>query len=299
MKKECEIIEDLLFGYSDGTLNAESKKLVEEHLKGCDECKKKLETIKKENNFTNDEVKVLKYFKKFRRKNMIKTMLAVIGVLVLVVLGIYLRKVFIISKIQTKIKDLYSSNNLYTEQVSLTGDGNTSILKKYYKDNKSKDVTIFCSDSGETIFMTNYSDFEKNRIVRVTNYTNTYKIEENQKFNEMTFKTIYLDLYDAFLTSKFEIAFSMDIEEIENTWGKYYVFTDIEDKAKSYELWIDVETLLPVRTVEKEARISFYDGTEIVKEISDEITLYNFSFDTVTDEDVEIDLTSMKQIKTK
>lgn len=299
MKKECEIIEDLLFGYSDGTLNAESKKLVEEHLKGCDECKKKLETIKKENDFTNDEVKALKYFKKFRRKNMIKTILAVIGVLVLIVLGIYLRKVFIISKIQNKIKELYSSNNLYTEQVSLIGDGNTSILKKYYKDNKSKSVTIFCSDSGETVFMTNYSDFEKNSIVRVMNYENTYEIEENKKFNEMTFKTIYLDLYDFLLTSKFEVAFLMNIEEIENGWGKYYVLTDIEDKAKSYELWIDAETLLPVRTVEKEARITFYDGTEIVKEISDEITLYNYSFDIVTDEDLKMDLTNMKQVETK
>lgn len=299
MKKECEIIEDLLFGYSDGTLNAESKKLVEEHLKGCDECKKKFETIKKENDFTNDEVKALKYFKKFRRKNMIKTILAVIGVLVLIVLGIYLRKVFIISKIQNKIKELYSSNNLYTEQVSLIGDGNTSILKKYYKDNKSKSVTIFCSDSGETVFMTNYSDFEKNSIVRVMNYENTYEIEENKKFNEMTFKTIYLDLYDFLLTSKFEVAFLMNIEEIENGWGRYYVFTDVEDKAKSYELWIDVETLLPVRTVEKEARITFYDGTEIVKEISDEITLYNYSFNIVTDEDLKMDLTNMKQVEAK
>lgn len=299
MKKECEIIEDLLFGYSDGTLNAESKKLVEEHLKGCDECKKKLETIKKENDFTNDEVKALKYFKKFRRKNMIKTILAVIGVLVLIVLGIYLRKVFIISKIQNKIKELYSSNNLYTEQVSLIGDGNTSTLKKYYKDNKSKEVLSFYSDSGEIIFMTNYSDFEKNSIVRVMNYANTYEIEENKKFNEMTFKTIYLDLYDFLLTSKFEVAFLMNIEEIENGWGKYYVFTDIEDKAKSYELWIDVETLLPVRTVEKEARITFYDGTEIVKEISDEITLYNYSFNIVSDEELKMDLTNMKQVETK
>ena len=32
MKKECEIVQDLIFGYCDGTLNPASKELVEKHL---------------------------------------------------------------------------------------------------------------------------------------------------------------------------------------------------------------------------------------------------------------------------
>ena len=36
--KECEIVQDLLIGYADGTLNKDSKKLVEKHLKECDSC---------------------------------------------------------------------------------------------------------------------------------------------------------------------------------------------------------------------------------------------------------------------
>lgn len=295
MKKECEVIEDLLLGYSDGTLNAESKKLVEEHLKVCDECRKKLETIKKENDIAKDEVKVLRYFKKFRKKNILKLIFYVFGIFILIILGIYLRKVFIISKIQNKIEELYGSNNLYSEQISLMNDGKSSVARKYYKDKKAKDVTSFYSNSGEFIFMTNYYELEKNKMITVMNYANTYGVEENKKMNESSLKTFYLDLYDAFLTSKFEIAFSMDIDVIENVWGRYYVFTEAEDKSKSYELWVDADTLLPARTIEKEARITFYEGTEIVKEISDEITLYNYSFDTVTDKDVEIDLTNMKQ----
>ena len=155
MKKECEIMGDLLLGYSDETLNAESKKMVEEHLKMCDECKKRLGEIKKENESTNDEVK---YFKKFRRKNILRTFFIIIGIFILIILGMYLRKVLIISKIQRKIEELYSRNNIYSEQISLMGDGKTSVFEKYYKDRKIKDVTTFYSDSGEFVFMTNYSD---------------------------------------------------------------------------------------------------------------------------------------------
>lgn len=299
MKKECEIVEDLLFGYSDDTLNAESKKLVEEHLKGCDECKKKLETIKKENDFKNDEVKALKYFKKFRRKNMIKIIWAVIGVLVLIVLGIYLRKFFIISKIQSKVAELYSKDNIYTEEVTVTGDGMTSILRKYYKDRKFKEVTTFCNDSGENIFMTNYIDLDKKTLIKVNNYSDTYEVYGNKKFNDMTEKTIYLDIYDAFLTNKFETIFLFNVDTIENAWGKYYVFTYADDKTKESEFWVDAETLLPAKYIQKEARITCYNGTNIVKQISDEIRLYNYSFDTVTDEDLRIDLMNMKQVEAK
>ena len=299
MKKECEIVEDLLFGYSDDTLNAESKKLVEEHLKGCDECKKKLETIKKENDVTNDEVKALKYFKKFRRKNMIKIILTVIGVLVLIVLGIYLRKFFIISKIQSKVAELYSKDNIYNEEVTVTGDGMTSILKKYYKDRRSKEVTTFCNDSGENIFMTNYIDLDKKTLIKVNNYSDTYEVHENKKFNDMTEKTLYLDIYDAFLTNKFETIFLFNVDAIENAWGKYYVFTYADDKTKENEFWVDAETLLPAKYIQKEARITYYNDTDIVKQISDEIRLYNYSFDTVTDEDLKIDLMNMKQVEAK
>ena len=31
MKKECEIVQDLLFGYQDGTLHKASEELVEKH----------------------------------------------------------------------------------------------------------------------------------------------------------------------------------------------------------------------------------------------------------------------------
>ena len=47
MKRECEIVQDLLFGYQDGTLHEASKDLVEEHLKKCEECRRIFSEMKK------------------------------------------------------------------------------------------------------------------------------------------------------------------------------------------------------------------------------------------------------------
>lgn len=50
MDKKCEIVRDLLFGYKDNTLHNESKKLVEEHLKTCENCNKIFQDLKEEEN---------------------------------------------------------------------------------------------------------------------------------------------------------------------------------------------------------------------------------------------------------
>ena len=72
MKKEieCKVVEDLLFGYVDKTLNNESKKLVENHLKDCKDCKEKLNEILKENK-QNEKIqqREIDYLKKIKNKS--------------------------------------------------------------------------------------------------------------------------------------------------------------------------------------------------------------------------------------
>ena len=46
MKKECNIVKDLLPLYLDDVCSNESKELVLNHLKNCDECQKELENLK-------------------------------------------------------------------------------------------------------------------------------------------------------------------------------------------------------------------------------------------------------------
>ena len=50
MNNECDIVKDLLFSYDEGILSNTSKEFVENHLKNCDNCKKILAEIKKQNN---------------------------------------------------------------------------------------------------------------------------------------------------------------------------------------------------------------------------------------------------------
>ena len=43
--KDCKIVQDLLPSYIDGLTNEDTNQYIEEHLKECEECKKKLENF--------------------------------------------------------------------------------------------------------------------------------------------------------------------------------------------------------------------------------------------------------------
>lgn len=63
MNNECDIVKDLLFSYDEGILSNTSKEFVENHLKNCDNCKKILAEIKKQNN-DNYNLKEIDFLKK-------------------------------------------------------------------------------------------------------------------------------------------------------------------------------------------------------------------------------------------
>lgn len=67
MKNECDIVKDLLFSYNDNILSNTSKEFVENHLKGCDECKKTLERIQEDSDEKNPK-KELDFLRKIRHK---------------------------------------------------------------------------------------------------------------------------------------------------------------------------------------------------------------------------------------
>ena len=93
MKKECEIVQDLLFGYQDKTLHEASKELVEEHLKTCEDCRKIFSEMQKEEdtNENNEEIDYLKNInKKVKKKNKLLIIVGVIlGIVVLLNIGIF------------------------------------------------------------------------------------------------------------------------------------------------------------------------------------------------------------------
>ena len=63
MNISCNIIEDLMPLYHDEVCSEESKKLIEEHLKECNECRNYLKSLRSENfqekiNINTEEVKI-------------------------------------------------------------------------------------------------------------------------------------------------------------------------------------------------------------------------------------------------
>ena len=85
MKKECEIVQDLIFGYCDGTLNLTSKELVEKHLVKCEECKRVYEEIKKDKKMDDDKIEI-DYLKRVNKKLKRKKIMIVISSICIVLL---------------------------------------------------------------------------------------------------------------------------------------------------------------------------------------------------------------------
>ena len=82
-------------------------------------------------------------------------------------------------------------------------------------------------------------------------------------------------------------AFLMSIDTY-NDNGEYYVLKYKYEKPQNWEIWIDKKTCLPIKLVNKNGRKSFFTGTDIVKEVSDNTQEYKYEFGTVTDEDVKV-----------
>ncbi len=86
MKKECEIVQDLIFGYCDGTLNPASRELVEKHLVKCEECKKVYKEIKKDKKNDDDDKIEIDYLKRVNKKLKRKKIMIVISSICIVLL---------------------------------------------------------------------------------------------------------------------------------------------------------------------------------------------------------------------
>ncbi len=89
MKKECNIVKDLLPLYLDDVCSKESKELVLNHLKNCDECQKELENLKI--SIKKDSKKDLKILESFKNKldlKIFRRVLIIVSLIFLTLLGL-------------------------------------------------------------------------------------------------------------------------------------------------------------------------------------------------------------------
>ena len=292
---ECKVVEDLLFGYVDKTLNNESKKMVENHLKDCKDCKEKLNEILEENKQNEKiQLKEIDYLKKIKTKNRIKSILIAIGIIMLILLLLYLIKFIRISNIMGKAEKSLKSQNYYCEKQENSGEDSVSVSKTYYKDGKYKRTNEIYSDSGKELIFTEYGEVGSDERKLVSERDKTVTVykgdiskilnkEESVKFDRFSLeerKMVYANLGKAFLMSISSDSYDSNKE--------YYILRDKFDKRNTWEVWLDKETGLVIREINRGGSIVYIPGTEIVKKESDIIEKYKYDFGIVNDEDVSV-----------
>ena len=294
-KSECEIVQDLLLGYVDETLNKESKKLVEKHLIECESCRQRLEEIKQDMKLNQEnQKKEIDYLKKIRRRLRIKSVLIAFAIIILVIIGIYVGKFATISNIMSKADKSAKSQNFYSESQQIIDNGKVFVHKVYYKDGKYKQTSEIYSDGGVEVLSTEYgevgtdkriniSDKEKLVTIYSGNFTTIKNKEENIKWVRFTEDERHS------LISNLGKAVIMSIGDGRYSDGKHcYILRNKFEQEQKWELWIDKETGLPIKEINRDGQISYIAGTDIVKEVKDIVQDYKYEFDIVTDDDVKV-----------
>ncbi|MBP3707281.1 MAG: zf-HC2 domain-containing protein [Clostridia bacterium] len=294
-KTECEIVQDLLFGYADNTLNAESKKLVDKHLNECNSCRARLEEIKNDVEGDKEEQqKEIDYLKKLQIKGRIKAILIAIFLVFVVIFSSFIVKFIKITSIMGKAPKTLETQNFYSESREMTGDGSVSVNKLYYKDGRYKKVWEIYSDKECKVKSIEYGEVgsdiiisfnEEEKIVQVIkgSYSKLMNEEKSIKwtrFSEKERKSIIDNLGKTFLMS-----IKKDTYEI----GKEYYILEYKNESKPrHEYWIDKETGLILKEIESDANTEYFENTDIVKAVHDRNTSYKYDFNNVTDDDVKV-----------
>ena len=292
-KIECKITQDLLLGYVDDVLNAESKKLVEKHLLECKECQTKVNEIRNDiGKNKNSQEKQIDYLKKIRRKSNIKAVLLAIGILFLICAIIYLRKFIIVNNFMNKAEKSLASENYYIETTQVVSSDTVAFTREWYKDGKYKIETEIYTEDGVEKMPVEYATINTNKRVILDHKNKTATVETGEftelKNKEKSIKNTQFG-QNFSLINKITKAFTYSIySSHRNSNREYYVLNNIIDKDSNYEEWRDKETGLPLKISGNGTIKNFFEGTDVVKEEIDMSSTYKYEFNTVTDEDVNI-----------
>ena len=133
MKNECEIVQDLLFGYNDKTLRNTSKEFVENHLKKCNECKEVLKQIQNDTE-PEEEIEKINYFKKVRSKINRKNIFLLIALVLLTLVVLFNILVFVNYNNKASEMKIILKDNVTQEQLNNI----EKIIKSNFKDVEMK-----------------------------------------------------------------------------------------------------------------------------------------------------------------
>ena len=150
MSKECEIVQDLLFGYKDKTLHNASKDLVEKHIEKCSDCKKILNDLEEEENDKEKQEKIeqekeIDYLKNVNKKmNKKNKLIIIIGIILLIIIllniGIFIYYYKEARKVQIYIEDNITQEKLDNIESSILNIDENAKIKYYSKEDALNDM---------------------------------------------------------------------------------------------------------------------------------------------------------------
>ena len=267
-KKDCKIVQDLLPNYIENLTNEETNKFIDEHLKECNECQKIFENMKKDFkvNTTKRDEREVKYIKKYSKKmKLLKTILLFIVVIYVVVIT---RRTIIMTSLSGKVNENQAYDNYYARLYSYQGDTLT-ITESY---NKGRDyLTTFTRlvNGNEIQKITYYKKGNEQFAVTEAGGKKTV-IDSKKMLGGNIAPVTYVS--DGILAN-LQYALITGIDSTYCNGKECYVI-----KGNSYERYIDKETGLAVRNIEK-------SNKEITRK-NDAVVDYEYKFNIVKDSDI-------------
>ena len=272
MKKECEIVRDLLPNYVEDLVGNQTKEFIETHIAECTECKEIFNNMQgniiqeSENDFLEEKVEI-NQIKRYRRKMTTLKIISLIFLLTIITLfisfvTIYIPKYCIISKIYDEIQENKNMNNYkftMTQYYITSNDEKINSFTDvyYYKDgtfksesysNKSKKIINYGSIYNEDVI---YKDYNTNIVFNNTTYP--YKIKGSifNCFNDI----------ENYMQNKLSIINLKIKEDTYNNKDCYVILF-----GKSRELWIDRQIMLPIREIQKNNEKINFERTFLIEE---------------------------------
>lgn len=131
-ENNCKIVKDLLPNYLDKLTSRETNDFIENHLKTCKKCQEDFDFMKKEFEKTNNnQVKEVKYAKKYNRK--LRLLGMILGIIILIIAVFFLRNAIIVASLCSKVKNYENYSNYHLTWTS-HGKESASVFDTQYKD---------------------------------------------------------------------------------------------------------------------------------------------------------------------
>ena len=277
-KNDCKIVQDLLPNYIDKLTSKETNAYIEEHINGCKECQKILDDMQKDIQLQEEklEKKKVKYIKKYNHKLRIlkTTLLSIILIFAVLFVAFPGRKMVIIESLEDKF-EVYEqqSDNVYIKALMYNDSNLQFTYENYYKDDDLKKYVM--TNPEADIKVTQY--FYQNEIKQFIEEPEGKRLIIEPKENNIGVPPLMNYFYIDSLISRFFVSMDYKIATGDVNGKECYVFSRTYAKPETkMDIYIEKDTGLVLQS----AQIGPTEG-DIV------LTQYEYSFGTVTDEDIQ------------